>query len=196
MIVLKMLGKRFSRKGQREISIGTLLLIILGVVALVIVIIGTTKGFGFIFDKFEVVPGQSLESVVQSCGVAASNGLKADYCRTIKEVEISGVNQFVTCDYSKINSDEKIDCDAGNLKKVAQDYCASGSIKAKDFDKTLVNGETCSEQLGFGEIESCGIDNEAKPFELKEEGSCAGGQVDVTDLFTTNTGKKCCLVGQ
>ena len=61
--------KGMNKRGQ-DLTIGTLVLIVLGVVVLVLLIVGFTKGWGFIFDKFDSAPGKSLETTIQACNFA------------------------------------------------------------------------------------------------------------------------------
>lgn len=141
-----------SRKGQEGISIGTLLIIVLGVVAVVIIIIGISGGFDFIFGKIDVLPGQSLQSAVQSCKIAAEQELQVDYCRTFKEVEINDIEQRVTCQFiAGENIDSSLtpstfSCGSGvTSDSVAVKYCedlrTAGKLNVDD--DTLYNGKTC-----------------------------------------------------
>lgn len=93
-----MVGKR----GQ-DLPIGTLILIIIGVVVLVVLILGFTQGFDFIFKIFDLAPGQDLETVLQACTIAVQANLRIDYC-TFKEVEVNGEREYVNCEDTRINS--------------------------------------------------------------------------------------------
>lgn len=131
-----------NKRGQ-ELSIGTLILIILGIVVLVVIVIGLTTGTDFLFGLFEKGPGSSLEIVAQGCGVAAEAGLYIDYCKEFKEVEINGVEQYVNCEFPDIEAviDGDLVCSSKKgfeLAETAKAFC-----KGKDID-TLVNGAACS----------------------------------------------------
>jgi len=90
-----------GKRGQEGMSIGTLLLIILGVVVLVILILGFTMGFEYIFDKIGLLPGQSLETVAQSCAISVQGDLMVDFC-SFKEVKVDGKKQYVNCNDDRL----------------------------------------------------------------------------------------------
>ncbi len=140
----------FNKRGQEGITIGTLLLIVLGLVVVVTIIIGATSGFGFIFDKFKLAPGQDLQAVAKSCEIAAQNNLKADYCYTFKEVELDGKSQYVNCEDSRVIAsmveqvDKSFTCDDVDEKSAIENYCMN-NVAEKDWEKILVNGKTCKD---------------------------------------------------
>ncbi|GEM_PF-1103282 len=139
-----MLKGAMNKKAQEGLTLTTLLLIVLGVVVVVVIILGATGAFDFIFGKIEVLPGQSLESAVQSCKIAAENNLKTDFCVNLKNVELNGKEQYVTCNYLKkdyLGEVDEIDC--GSLAPNVKEFCESKKLKA---GKDLVNGELCPEQ--------------------------------------------------
>ena len=142
----------FNKKGQEGITLGTLLLIILGVVVVVVIIIGATSGFGFIFDKLKLAPGQSLETKTQACIVAAKTNLNADFCREFDEVEIAGVEQYVSCDFASIraavDAAEGVtsvpDCDETVRNADAAAFCGSLDKDGKLKGDTKVDGSICT----------------------------------------------------
>lgn len=138
-----------NKRGQEGLTIGTLLLIILGVVVLVVLIIGATTGFDFIFGKFKLLPGQDLQSVVKSCEISAQNNLKADYCKQFKEVTLpSGQESSINCEYVK---EQGLLTEVDNVPTCAENeevlFCQS--IKAKEGERykpgeLVINGKSCS----------------------------------------------------
>jgi len=135
-----MLKREMNKKGQ-GLSITTIILIILGLVVLIFLILGFTRGFDFLFGKFDVAPGQDLEAVAQSCNIAAQGNLRIDFC-TFKEVKFQGKNEFVNCFDSKlagsITASHNINCNGLPDEKA---FCAG-----KDASD-LVNGKTCEEWI-------------------------------------------------
>ena len=129
----------FSKRGQEGITIGTLLLIVLGIAVVVVIILGATGGLNFIFDKFRAAPLQSLQAAVTSCNLAGERELRADYCSTFREVELDGKNQFVTCDYLETRGQLDATFDCGTTTVDLEVYCFG-----KDAD-VVVNGQTCEE---------------------------------------------------
>ncbi|MAE49290.1 hypothetical protein CMI48_00530 [Candidatus Pacearchaeota archaeon] len=140
-----------GKRGQMpfEYMVGLVIIVIVGA----IIIIGSTQGFGFIFDKFKVLPGQNLEAVVQSCNLAIKNGLVASACVEFKEVKLDGSKQYVNCEFGKIAGllDKAPTCPSGTTTDAREtDKCnglyASGgkSIQSKICDGSiLVNGKGC-----------------------------------------------------
>jgi hypothetical protein len=146
-----------NKRGQEGVTITTLLLIVIGAVVAVVIILGATGALDFIFDKVKIAPGQDLQAVVASCEIAANAELKADYCSTIKEVEINGVNQFVTCSHGTVMSNFRADvkdvnCVSGEMmldEEAVKAFCkSSGKIKSGDWDSVMVNGESCMSRYG------------------------------------------------
>ncbi len=134
---------KMNKRGQ-ELSIGTLILIILGVVVLALIIIGLTTGFDWLTKIFDVGPGSDLEVVVQGCNIAAQGELYIDYCRTFKEIEIDGEEQFVTCEFGEVSKalTDTLDCAGKGYveAELAKTYCTGAGVKAD----TLVNGRPCA----------------------------------------------------
>lgn len=151
----------FGKKGQEGVSLGTLLLLILGIVVVVVLIIGFTQGFDFIFGKFRLLPGQSLQTVVESCNVAAELKLSADYCSEFKQIKVDGKNEYVNCQDSRIKQNMKqelvseIECqnDVNNLSPEASQCvklieAVKGEKGKKDCSKIVrVNGKVCDKDI-------------------------------------------------
>ncbi|PIN89124.1 hypothetical protein COU60_04640 [Candidatus Pacearchaeota archaeon CG10_big_fil_rev_8_21_14_0_10_34_76] len=136
-----MFEKGLNNKGQEGLTLTTLLLIVLGIVVVVVIIIGATKGFGFIFGKVDSLPGQSLQTAIESCNIAGKNDLRADYCLDIKKIEMDGVEQYVTCGYlgDKALLDETISPVCGETVANFAAFCDNQKLK----DSALVEGITC-----------------------------------------------------
>lgn len=126
-----------NKRGQEGITIGTLLLIVLGVVVVVVLIIGFTKGFGFIFGKQDVLPLQQMQAIAKSCELAAANALSIDYC---VELKMASKGTYVTCSYEAIKKtlsaelQGKITCDASMNDLIKQ--------KCKDLNPSASNSLT------------------------------------------------------
>jgi hypothetical protein len=136
-----------NKRGQ-DLSIGTLILIILGIAVLVILIIGFTSGWDFLISKFSIAPGQALESVAQSCLISGNNNLALDFC-SFKEVKIDGKNQWLNCEDPRIEAANGNDYD--NAKKPVCSALTGEGLKytpntfceGRD-DTDFVNNKECS----------------------------------------------------
>ena len=140
-----MYGKKglMNRKGQEGITIGTLLLLVLGIVVVVVLIIGATSGFGFIFDKFKILPGQNLQAVVKSCETSAELELSVDYC-SFKKIKIDGKNEYINCEDSRVQQGMKqelrnsLQCEA--ISDTAQGVLQCITLMEKKEYNIKING--------------------------------------------------------
>lgn len=148
-----MFERGLNKRGQEGVTLTTLLLIVLGVIVVVVIVLGATGILGDIFDIGSKRPGQNLEVVVQSCGIAADAKLVADYCYTFKELEDDA---FVSCDYGSV---KELLVQQG---KQAEFTCDSTSVSFGNAVKNLcldqreskrnsvnINGQSCT-QRGYG----------------------------------------------
>ena len=130
-----------NKKGQ-EMSITTLLLIIIGIVVLVLVVLGFSMGWSSLWEKINIYrPSSNIDSLVQSCNLAlVQPGAFCEY----KSVTLDGKLQFVNC------LDDRI---AGKLEGTAPSncadntpvkYCESLRDSNKTIDKALVNNKVCT----------------------------------------------------
>jgi hypothetical protein len=133
-----------NKRGQ-DLSIGTLILIVLGIVVLVILVIGFTTGWDFLISKFSIAPGQTLETVAQSCKFSGEQKLSLDYC-AFKEVKIDGKNQYINCEDGRIEAanaglDNPPVCKDLDSGYTVDEFCATKK------PEVIVNNKAC-EELG------------------------------------------------
>ncbi len=76
-----------NKKGA-EMTIGTIIIIILALVVLVVLIYGFTTGWGNLWDKILGVGGgkENVQSVVDACRVACTTQAKYDFCQRQREI--------------------------------------------------------------------------------------------------------------
>lgn len=73
-----------DKKGA-EMTIGTIIIIILALVVLVVIIYGFTTGWGNLWQKITgFSPKANIQTNVQACQVACASEAKADYCKMRK----------------------------------------------------------------------------------------------------------------
>jgi hypothetical protein len=142
-----------EKEGQ-GLSISTLILIVLGVVVLVVIVIGFISGTDFLFEKFGLLPGQSLETVAQSCNIAATANLRVDYCQEFKEVKIDGKKQYVNCEFDDLRGSigDTLDCGGRDYVREKCSSLLKGDTRL-DPNAIIVNGLSC---------ESWGVNRETK----------------------------------
>ncbi|MEK6854953.1 MAG: hypothetical protein AABX73_01910 [Nanoarchaeota archaeon] len=138
--------KRMNKKAQ-DLSIGTLILIVLGIVVLVLLILGFSLGWGNLWEKINIFQGGSnIESVISACNIAVASNSKYTYCQDFKKIKVDGKTEYVNCEDSRVVSslNNQITCDkiGDNLQEPKAWYCEQ--IKSKLGTTTVkVNGNDC-----------------------------------------------------
>lgn len=139
---------KVNKKGQ-EMSVATLVLIVIGIVVLVMLILGFSMGWQNLWGKINIFGGGSnVETVVQACKLAAASDSAYSYCNEFKKVTMDNKVQYVNCQANQIVSglDKTLDCGGKTAEQSAQDYCAklSATDKKTYADQgILVNGAVC-----------------------------------------------------
>ncbi len=99
-----------NKKGQ-ELSVGTLILIVLGIVLLVLLILGFSLGWSNLWEKINIFSSStSLESVAQKCSLAATSNSLVSYCETFSQATVDGKKLYINCEYKKLNLDKTLTC--------------------------------------------------------------------------------------
>ncbi|HIG52171.1 TPA: hypothetical protein EYQ19_02020 [Candidatus Pacearchaeota archaeon] len=179
--------RELNKKGQ-NLTIGAVILIVLGVVVLVMLVIGFTKGWSFLFGKFDVLPGSDLETIAQACKIAGEANLMIDFCAFKKLNDGNWVNcEDDRFDKTLDGADSGITCD-----KKWDDFCKD-EVSAAGKE---VNSNKCLTAAEAGKDTTC----EGKGGTWKE--NCQGAPlqeiesditVDVSDTPPNNGDKKCCV---
>lgn len=146
----------FNKRGQEGVTLGTLILLILGAVALIVIVLGFTMGWSFIFSKIGILPGQSLQALAESCKISAGSDLAIDYCG-YKYIQVEGEDQkqWINCEYPEVLAElnrlgvSRIDCAAYTLAGKCNEVKIETEKKKATFqpEKVYVNGKPCSEIL-------------------------------------------------
>ena len=152
-----------NKKGQ-GLTIGTVIVIILGITVLVFLIIGFSQGWDLFFGKFELTPS-ALETTAQACKGYALAELKIDYCK-FRNV---GGKEYVNCETPMIKDNypeavfDAINCD---LIKTRTKFCEELGTGAEDVK---VNEVKCSETSGSDSASGPGSGSETSPTEPPAE---------------------------
>ncbi len=117
---------KIGRKG--DVTITTVILIVLGLAVLVMMIIGFTKGWDFFFGIFDNAPSE-LQTFAKACILYAQGSLSIDFC----SYKLIG-NELVNCMDTRIESTLK---DAG-VKPLSCDTLSATQFNAC---KNLANGK-------------------------------------------------------
>lgn len=138
--------KKRNKRGQEGgIGIGTLLLLILGVVGLIVVVVGFTTGWNFITDIFKKAD-IDVTVISSKCGALASTQ-PAGYCSD--RIEIAK-NSYVNCPYAVKElgaSIGEVNAPGCDMDDGAKAIC--NKLKLEEGDKfnaenTRVNNQDCS----------------------------------------------------
>ena len=143
----------FNKKGQQEVSMGTVLLIIIGVIAVVLIVVSVTGGFDYLSGLFEQKTGD-LTVFTAACTTYSQGELYNDYCREFREGEVLGVSGFFNCQYEPFQADIKkdgvvLDCSRygkyTSADSSATEYCTqTRTAEGKEFNpEMIVNGKSC-----------------------------------------------------
>ena len=99
-----------QKRGQ-ELSIGTLVLIVLGIIVLVLLVLGFSMGWENLFSKIGIFQGSDLSAMTTACKTAAASQSQASYCE-FKSARVDKEKKEINCEYSAIsdNLGEKMDC--------------------------------------------------------------------------------------
>ena len=84
------MGKTQKMKNKKgaEMTIGTIIIIVLALVVLVVLVYGFSTGWSNLWEKITAFGGGevNVQSVVQSCQLACTTGSRYDYCVLDREV--------------------------------------------------------------------------------------------------------------
>jgi len=174
-----------NKRGQQGMTIGTLLVIVLGVVAVVVLIIGFTLGTDAFFDLFKRGPSD-LQLTASACGIFAQGELYLDYCTNFKLVDVDGEDRFVNCQFSQIEavSDPKLNCqNQFPNRDLEAEYCNVLFRQDKLESNTKVNDGICP-------IRSC---TGAVGVAVDKGADCASPDIKLTKGFTEVATNACCI---
>lgn len=136
-----------NKRGQ-ELSIGTLVLIVLGIVVLVLLILGFSIGWQNLFSKIGITTGSDLSAMVAACKVAAASQSKGSYCE-FKRVKLSSGTLDINCEYTEVESDLGGDKLSGScpesVSKLYKDSSTGKGVKVPvcNSNKDEKNTEKC-----------------------------------------------------
>ena len=135
----------FNKRGQ-DLSIGTLILIVLGIVVLVLLILGFSLGWSNLWEKVGIFQGGSgVESVIQSCKIAASTDALFTYCSDFKQIKVDGKTEYLNCQDGKVvlgGLDKELTCTKTTAELIAI-QCGELSEADQKNSNVLVNSKPC-----------------------------------------------------
>lgn len=142
------MAEKFNKKGQ-DLSIGTLILIVLGIIVLVLLILGFSIGWGNLWEKINIFGGSSsVGDVVTACNLAVTSNNPYDYCQNFRKVKVNGETIYINCEYVETQLQNKINCDSQTKPDAFQGswadwYCKQLQDAKKISKETKINSVTC-----------------------------------------------------
>ncbi len=134
-----------KRKG--DVTISTVIFIVLGLVVLVMLIIGFTQGFDTLFGIFKNAPSD-LQEIASVCEGYALGSLTIDYCK-YRIIDMDGTDEIVNCLDSRITDVNTpkgvklLTCTGnGNLQSICE------KIPARDRQTVKVNNVASDKATG------------------------------------------------
>lgn len=127
-----------NKKGA-EMTIGTIIIIILALVVLVILVYGFSTGWSNLWEKITGFGGGkvNVQTVVQSCQLACTTSSQYDYCKTRKLIEDSNgdgktESRNVNCKDLEVATYYGLDvCDITCTEKTAEQIAAAKKAKCE-----------------------------------------------------------------
>ena len=135
-----------NKKGQ-DLSIGTLILIVLGIVVLVLLILGFSLGWENLWEKINIFGGgSSIGEVVTRCNLDVNTQNTYDYCQDFKKVKIEGKTEYLNCQDNRLNLDSTLECDETQVNEAKKTLCLTLAGQGK-ADTKINKDETCSQYV-------------------------------------------------
>ena len=136
-----------DKKG--DVTISTVILIVLGLAVLVFMVIGFTKGFDVFFGNLETVDPGKLEVIAQACKGYASAELRVAYCEFREAGKEGSAKLYINCKYEDVQKVLRadgvpdLDACADSERRFCQNYAGERS-------KVKVNDLLCTQIAGVG----------------------------------------------
>lgn len=130
-------------KGKKgDVTISTVILIVLGLAVLVMLIVGFTRGWDFFFGAFDNAPSE-LQTIAKACALYAQGSLTIDFC----SYRLAG-DELVNCLDDRITSTLKSDVVRYDKINCANDAQARRVACENAKPDTKIGSTTCAQILG------------------------------------------------
>jgi hypothetical protein len=177
-----MTEKRMNKKAQ-DLSIGTLILIVLGIIVLVLLILGFSMGWDNLWNKINVFGGgASVGDVATRCKTDVTTNNKYSYCQKFEKVKIDNKIEYVTCedDRVKISLESKLDCGTNTF---VNDKCLALMKSGEAKEDTKVNSKLC--WSAFADCTALGSTADIS----NKDGTCQNEKIKIQ----INSNNYCCV---
>ena len=139
--------KGMAKKG--DVTITTVILIVLGLAILVFLIMGVTQGFDIFFGSIEKLDPGDLQILATACVGYAEADADISYC-TFKSVDTSE-EEWINCEDSRlqetIENEITVTLPECNVD-ASKDFCLGSYISKGKWTETRINGKNCAQVTG------------------------------------------------
>lgn len=154
-------SKRMNKRGQ-QMTLGTIIAIVLGIAVLVFLIFGFSSGWGNMWDRITNFGGGkvNVNAVVQGCELACSSNSVYDYCTKKRELVLEDKNTTIgilksggdyTCDqmrnYATQLGMDSCDLDCGTTPASGTTPVATGITPAQYEEAKAICGGVAGYEL-------------------------------------------------
>lgn len=127
--------KEMNKKGQ-DLSIGTLILIVLGIIVLVLLILGFSLGWSNLWEKINIFKGSSsIGDIANACKIAVTSQDVYSYCQDFKKIKVNGQTEYISCLDDRVAT--SLDAKITNCPESYKDEATSASSYCKQIKSTL-----------------------------------------------------------
>lgn len=190
--------RKINKKGA-EMTVGTLVIIVLAIILLVVLVIGFTTGWGNLWDKIKnwFGGGPNVDVIKQGCQLACSTNSKFDWCCRTREIRYGdGTKKEVTC----ASMGENVNCGAisGCTSECSAEVICTGDYEVVATKCPDNREEAKDKRLSAGTLNPLGLDNKC----CKVIKKCTETVVSGAGTATVVNGNLCsgttlvCPVGQ
>ena|SRR3989338_4031977 len=176
--------REMNKKGQ-EMSLTTILLIVLGLVVVVVIILAVSGFFGPIFAGLKLAPS-GLATLVKACNGYVQIDSKTDYC-TFRSTTIDSKTEYLSCLDSRVQKDLEPNAQNWNTCDNYPRAQECQSLVISGVSKPVVGGS--SGGVACTSAESCVPDVGS----LKQAGAACPTSPETTKEVTLNDGSICCV---
>lgn len=146
--------RKINKKGQIEWF--QLFIIILGLLAVIVIAVGTFKGWDYIFGKQSALPGD-LTIAIGGCKGAADTSLGSSYFCDFRTADLGSGKQLYSCPRVYVEARKYLNDSAIGFLPTAfpcagdaeKEQCYSKSKLSGYKDSIMINGKSCKELLSL-----------------------------------------------
>jgi|SRR3989344_8336832 len=122
-----------NKRGQ-DLSIGTLILIVLGIIVLVLLILGFSMGWSNLWEKINIFGGSSsVGDIATACQLALTSQDKYTLCEKTWKVKIDKEEKVLYCSHSLVKSSlEPFSCTTPQIQNQFTSACEKSKWTVAD----------------------------------------------------------------